>query len=240
MKRGIVIALALMGCLVAGSRLCAQTPATGNGQKPAAEQKQGTPQSSPQGGSNPFPEDTSTVPVMPSKVSDIPAGTFGDADDTAASLPAVDADPVKSPDQAGEESGTVSSFESSSDVKAMDSLLPKPGDPEPGKGKKKDGGLDEMPTESPKQDISVGKYYLDNKNWKAALSRFQSALVLDPDEPDVYWGMAESQRHLGNYADARANYLKVIEYDPDSKHAKDAKKLLEEPEMAKAASGKPQ
>ena len=84
-----------------------------------------------------------------------------------------------------------------------------------------------MPKETAKEDISVGKYYLDNKNWRAALSRFQSALVLAPEDPEVYWGLAESARHLGNFADARAYYLKVMEYDPDSKHAKEAKKALE-------------
>ena len=34
------------------------------------------------------------------------------------------------------------------------------------------------------------------------------------------WPNAE--RHLGDFADARANYLKVREYDPGSRHAKDA------------------
>ena len=84
------------------------------------------------------------------------------------------------------------------------------------------------------EDESVGKYYLDNKDWRAALSRYESAMVLDPDNPDVYWGMAESQRHLGQFAEARANYQKVMEYDPDSRHAKDAKKALQEPELANA------
>ena len=45
-------------------------------------------------------------------------------------------------------------------------------------GKKKGGVIGEEPKETAKEDISVGKYYLDQKNWKAALSRFQSALVL--------------------------------------------------------------
>jgi len=48
--------------------------------------------------------------------------------------------------------------------------------------------IDEAPKETSKEDITVGKYYLDQKNWKAAQSRFQSALVLAPEEPDVYWG----------------------------------------------------
>ena len=55
------------------------------------------------------------------------------------------------------------------------------------------------PKETSKEDISVGKYYLDNKNWKAALSRFQSALVLAPDEPEVYWGLAESDAAPGKF-----------------------------------------
>ncbi len=83
--------------------------------------------------------------------------------------------------------------------------------------------------ETAAEDENVGNYYLDNKDWKGALSRFQSALVLDPDNPDVYWGLAECQRHLGDFADARANYLKVMEYDPGSRHAKDARKALRIP-----------
>jgi hypothetical protein len=39
---------------------------------------------------------------------------------------------------------------------------------------------------------------------------------------------------LGNFAEARANYLKVIEYDPGSKHAKEAQRILKDPEMANA------
>jgi Tfp pilus assembly protein PilF len=117
-------------------------------------------------------------------------------------------------------------------LSGLDSLLPKPGDDDTGKRRKKGEAPEHQ--ETSKEDISVGKYYLENKNWKAAQSRFQSALVLAPEEPDVYWGLAESARHLGNIAEARTNYLKVIEYDPDSKHAKEAQNILKTQEMAKA------
>jgi tetratricopeptide (TPR) repeat protein len=172
---------------------------------------------------------------MPSNLTpDLPPGTFGDADSAAASLPGNDLDPVRSPDEAGAEGGNVQELESSSDVKSMDSLLPGPGDDETGKRKKKDDVLAGAPKETSKEDITVGKYYLDQKNWRAALSRFQSALVLAPEDPEVYWGLAESSRHMGNFADARANYLKVIEYDPGSRHAKDAQKALKDPEIENA------
>jgi len=39
---------------------------------------------------------------------------------------------------------------------------------------------------------------------------------------------------LGDYPNAKANYMKVMEYDPDSKHGKEAKKFLKQPELANA------
>jgi tetratricopeptide (TPR) repeat protein len=88
--------------------------------------------------------------------------------------------------------------------------------------------------ETSQEDIEVGGYYLDTKNWKAALSRFESAMVLAPDEPEVYWGLAESERHLGNLAAARAITRKWPNTIPDSKHGKEAMKALKEPEIANA------
>ena len=238
MKRGPGIAMVLASCLLAAPGLCAQAPADKNaaGQSNAdGKNAAGAPaQTSPQAGSNPFPDDTSNVPVMPKSLTeDVAPGALNDA---AASLPGDDVDPVKSPDQASDESGNPQVMESTSAAKDLDSLLPKPGEDEPGNRKSKTEAPEHQ--ETAKEDISVGKYYLDNKNWKAALSRFQSALVLAPDEPDVYWGLAESDRHLGNFAEARANYLKVIDYDPGSKHAKDAKKALEDPQVGNAKAAK--
>ncbi len=243
--------MVLACCLMGASRFCAQAPPDNNspaaGQSNAgsgarttpAGQSKPTPPAVPQSSANPFPEDTSKVPVLPSTLApDVPQGTFSDTDSAAASLPEDDLDPVRSPDEPGAANSAASEQESSSDIRSMDSLLPGPGDDESGKRRnKKSDALDGAPAETSKEDISVGKYYMDQKNWRAALSRFQSALVLAPEDPDVYWGLAESARHLGNFADAKSNYLKVIEYDPDSKHAKEAQKLLKDPEIenAKAA-----
>jgi tetratricopeptide (TPR) repeat protein len=88
--------------------------------------------------------------------------------------------------------------------------------------------------ETAAEDESVGSYYLDQKNWRAALSRFESAVVLDPENPEVYWGLGEAQRHLGKFTEAKASYQKLIDYDPDSKHGKEARKLLKDPELANA------
>ncbi len=149
-------------------------------------------------------------------------------------MPASDADPVRSPEDAGNAAENLPQSSSSSQA-GMSGLLP-PDDDDAPAGKHNRKGQQVVPEhhETAAEDESVGGYYLDNKDWHAALSRYQSALVLDPDNPDVYWGLAEADRHLGNFAEARANYQKVMDYDPDSRHAKEARKALQDPAFANA------
>jgi tetratricopeptide (TPR) repeat protein len=59
-------------------------------------------------------------------------------------------------------------------------------------------------------------------------------VVLDPENPEVYWGLAEAQRHIGKFTEAKASYQKLLDYDPDSKHGKEARKILKSPELANA------
>jgi tetratricopeptide (TPR) repeat protein len=240
MYRGIGIVLVLAGWMLAFPAQGQQ----GNGGSAPAQGKQAQQQTTQQPGSpkdaNPFPTDTRDVPVMPSRENPAPAtpptGSYSNADqieDSQYPLQA-DKDPVASPDEANAPENSDSQM-SSSNSKSLDSILPPPGDDESSKkGRKSGDEIDGMPKETAAQDISVAKYYLDNKNWRAALSRYQSAMVLAPEDPEVYWGLAVSQHHMGDYANARANYEKVIEYDPDSKHAREAKKALKEPELANA------
>jgi tetratricopeptide (TPR) repeat protein len=231
----------LVGCFfAAGSQLCVH--AQGDGDQPGPSQGQQAAgahnpapaqQPSPtntQTNSNPFPEDTTSVPVMPTRVS--PDLAPGDEEPSEhAPMPDEDADPVRSPEDAADSSGS----SSSSSLAGMGDLNPPDDDTtQPGKHKRKGEEVVPEHHETAAEDENVGSYYLSNKDWKGALSRFQSALVLDPDNPDVYWGLAECERHMGDFADARANYLKVREYDPGSRHAKDAAKALEDAEIANA------
>jgi len=241
MRPAVGIALALACCLAAGPRLRAQTGAAGPGEnKPAAAQNPASGQTQ----ANPFPEDTSTVPVLPSQTTPALFPDESGANGGRVTLPASDLDPVRSPDDGSQDSGVQDSGTGgqgySSSLSGLGDVLPGPDDTPPRKGKKgQETAIEPPPQDTPKEDISVGNYYLTTKDWKGALSRFESALVLAPDDPDVYWGLAECQRHLGDYADARANYLKVMEYDPDSRHAKDARKALNDPEIANAKATAP-
>jgi hypothetical protein len=247
MRWSFSIALVLAGCLSAAAQTPPQTPAQAPAQtpaqtpatapqKPAATQPQSTPAST--GSSNAFPTDTTNIPV----VSTNPAAadrvaTGGEA--RPMPLPGVDNDPVRSPDDASAPDDAQGDNSSSSSSSAgMDRLLPKPGDDEPDR-KRKPGAKEPTKVEVASEDINVGDYYLQTKNWKAALSRFESAMVLAPDNPEVFWGLAEADRHLGALADARKYYQIVVDYDPDSRHGKDARKALKDPEIANAKAAPP-
>jgi tetratricopeptide (TPR) repeat protein len=172
---------------------------------------------------------------MPSKGDvALPEGTDRGETYTRNPLPSEDSDPVRSPDDPStSDSGQAQEFSSSQ--QGMDRLLPSPDDD---RTDKKGTLTAKQPThqEAASNDIDVGNYYVRTKNWRAALSRFQSAMVLDPDNPEVFWGLAETERHLGDLADARTHYQKVVDYDPDSRHGKDARKALKDPEIANAQS----
>jgi hypothetical protein len=243
MKVAFMTALVLACLLVAGARLHAQaqsnTPGSGQSQPAAGAQNppatQTPPRAQTQSNQNPFPEDTTDVPVMPTHNS--PGTIPGYNDESRAGripMPAGDVDPVRSPENAGAAAENQQQSSSSSSAGMSGLLPPADDDAQPAKRNRKGQQIEPEHHETAAEDESVGAYYLDNKDWRAALSRFQSALVLDPDNPDVYWGLAEADRHLGNLADARANYKKVMDYDPGSRHAKEARKALQDPAIANA------
>jgi tetratricopeptide (TPR) repeat protein len=51
--------------------------------------------------------------------------------------------------------------------------------------------------------------------------------------------MAEAERNLGQFAKAREHYEKLLEYDPDGKHGKQARKVLKDPALAAASNPGP-
>jgi tetratricopeptide (TPR) repeat protein len=128
---------------------------------------------------------------------------------------------------------------SSSSLSGLERLLPRPEDENEPSKKRKLIVKEPVHQEASSKDIEVGSYYLDRKNWKAALSRFESAMILDPENPEVYWGLAEAEHHLGDYAHAKAHYLKLLEYDPDGPHGKQARRELKDPALDKAQSSAP-
>jgi len=236
--RGLGFALVLAGCAALQPGLRAQNPAGGD--KAAAQNHPVGDGQKPATVANPFPEDTSTVPVLAPREPGAAAQGSSDGSDTGSAnqffaLPSEDSDPVHSPDDPALAAGD-SAGESSS-LAGVDAVEPVPDSDQPEKKRKREREVEvKEPThqEAASKDIEVGSYYLDRKDWKAALSRFESAMVLDPDNPEVYWGLGEAERNLGRYVEARKNFETLLDYDPDGKHGKQVRKLLKDPALAAA------
>ena len=134
-----------------------------------------------------------------------------------------DGDPVRSPDPPGmaADGGFSSSREGLTNVPMEDVT-----DARPGKSTK-----NKTRGQYVQEDLDIAKFYLDQKNWKGAQGRFNSALALDGENIDAIWGLAEAERHLQLYKEAAEHLKLFLSYDPDGPHSKAAKKNLDEVEL---------
>jgi hypothetical protein len=184
---------------------------------------------------NPFPGETSDAPIIPvdpgttsgsgSDSGSTRNGSASDADPRRGADP--DGDPMRSPDPAGNTTDDrfASSRSGLRQIPAEDD-----NDGRPGKSSR-----NKTRQQVIKEDLDVGRYYLDRKNWKGAQARFASAFSLDGENPDAVWGLAEAERHLELFKDAADHYKLFLSYDPDGPHSKPARKALEEIELARPA-----
>jgi tetratricopeptide (TPR) repeat protein len=218
---------AVLLCFAGGAGAWAQAPNQSPNQTPAGQQgaQPATPGASP-AGDNPFPGEAADVPVIP--VDPAPgaskAAAAGQPPAEAESAPGgkadPDGDPVRSPDAAGGAEGD--GFSSS-----RQGLNATSAEPDADAAPRKDGKA-KTRGQVVKDNLDVGEFYLEKKNWKAAQSRFQDAFTLDSESPDALWGMAEAERHLELLDKAREHYQLFLAYDPEGPHGKAARKALEE------------
>jgi len=220
-----------------------EQPKTPNAPKPNAGQgstKTGT-QSAPQKptSDNPFPGEDSNAPIIP--VDPGPAtGPDAGRDSGAGSergygAPAnsterrdadPDGDPVRTPDGSGQ---TVDDGFSSSRSGMANLPAENDNDGRPGKSTK-----NKTREQVIQEDLDVGGFYIEKKNWKAAQARYAAAFQLDGENADAVWGLAEAERHLGLNKEAAEHYTLFLSYDPDGPHSRAARKALGEVEMAAA------
>jgi tetratricopeptide (TPR) repeat protein len=79
------------------------------------------------------------------------------------------------------------------------------------------------------KDVEVGNYYLRLKNYRAALDRFNDALVYKPKDAEATYGLAFTQEKLDLLSQAYQNYreyLKIMDSGPHAKEAQDAIKRI--------------
>jgi len=78
------------------------------------------------------------------------------------------------------------------------------------------------------EDLSVGEFYMNDKNWRGAYLRGTDAVKLDQKDPDAHLLLAESARRLGKLDEAKTHYQMVLQLDPVPKTKKAAEKALGE------------
>lgn len=82
------------------------------------------------------------------------------------------------------------------------------------------------------KEYNVGMFYMHKSSYRAAVTRFTEATRWNPGWEEAYLKLGEAQAKLKHNDDARKSLAKVIELAPDSKEAKEAKKLTAKLEKA--------
>ena len=77
------------------------------------------------------------------------------------------------------------------------------------------------------KDDEVGDYYFKQKNYKAALARYQDALVWKEKDAVANFHMAQCYEKLDDPAQASVHYEEYLKILPGGPYAKDARKALQ-------------
>lgn len=76
------------------------------------------------------------------------------------------------------------------------------------------------------KDDKVGKFYMQNGDYKGAYDRYKEATKVAPEDADAVFGLAESARALHLNEQAASNYTLYLDAFPDGKKSKEARKAL--------------
>jgi len=82
------------------------------------------------------------------------------------------------------------------------------------------------------KDMEVGQYYLKQKNYRAALERFNDALLYKPRDAEATIGLAQTQDKLGLSTPAYENYRTYLEIFPGGPMARQAQEAIKRLEPA--------
>jgi tetratricopeptide (TPR) repeat protein len=77
------------------------------------------------------------------------------------------------------------------------------------------------------KDDEVGEFYMKRKNYRAALARYQDALIWKEKDAVANFRMAQCYEKLDQPADAIPHYEEYLKILPDGPYAKEAHKALE-------------
>jgi tetratricopeptide (TPR) repeat protein len=75
-------------------------------------------------------------------------------------------------------------------------------------------------------DVRVGRFYLNDGNYKGAYGRFSEASRLDPTNADAIYGLAAAAAGLHQTDEALTNYKLYLQIAPDGNNVKSARKAI--------------
>lgn len=86
------------------------------------------------------------------------------------------------------------------------------------------------------KDTEVGDYYMRQKNYHAALSRYCEALIYKPKDASATYRMGVALERLGHKAEAKKNFEDYLSILPDGVDSKAVRKELEHLKDVSAAT----
>ena len=84
------------------------------------------------------------------------------------------------------------------------------------------------PSKVAAHDIDVGETYLAGNHFDPARERFEEALRLTPDNPLIFFRLAQALQGMQQLDPARLYYKKYLEVEPKGKFAGNAKKAIQQ------------
>jgi tetratricopeptide (TPR) repeat protein len=126
----------------------------------------------------------------------------------------------------GDAAGATSTGESSSSDSQID-LNSRQAAAEPTPTEDDDSVLKPWDPHQAAKDVEVGQYYLKLKNYRAALERFNHALIYKSNDAEATYGLAVTQEKLGLLALADQSYHKYLEILPNGPKSKEAAEAIE-------------
>jgi len=76
------------------------------------------------------------------------------------------------------------------------------------------------------KDKSVARFYWNVGDYAGSYLRYKDAVNYAPRDPEMWFGLADSERMLGKYTSAREHYQKYLQIAPQGSQAKEAAKYL--------------
>lgn len=85
------------------------------------------------------------------------------------------------------------------------------------------------------KDVEVGRFYLKSKNYRAALDRFNEALLYKPRDAEATFFLAQTQERLELYDRASQSYRDYLTIIPEGQYARESQDALKrmEPRLQK-------